>query len=181
MIAATACAVVGAIGDDRRMSIRPVLIAVVVAAAAPAAADVRPTGGIAVGVLSQPSDDDSFSGLLVTGHGGVALDAVWSVVLRVGRSHDSYVDPFDPITYDDTVGYVVPSVRAHAGPLWVETGLGWRGRWRTVTGHASTTDHRLAWWLGLGLQIGPRDHAGLELGVGLVSSAGLLATAGVHY
>lgn len=144
--------------------------AVIAAPAGVAAAEpVHPTGGLALGVLAIPNEDDSFAGPLVTGHVGIVVGRGWSVHARLSLARDTVTDPFDPITYDITYAHAIPSLRWRHRWAWIEGGYGGLERWRSASDGRSTRLRDRIGEVVVGVRPGAeRPGLDLELSFGVV-------------
>lgn len=110
--------------------------------ATPVVAEPTLTGGLGLGALTIPREEDSFTGGMITAQVGGALSRRWAALVRTSYSSDSIVDQMDGATVELRYLSLIPSVRVEDTWAWLEAGFGWVHGWRDKEGGDSGgTDH----------------------------------------
>jgi len=143
----------------------------------------RFSAGAAAGYVSFPfSDDDTFSGPLVSAYAGGRPQCGFMVALRIDHTADTVADPFDSARdRDDRYLVALPSLRL-GSRFWFELGVGAAYRWRHYHDGSDDDGVRFAFDLSTGATLAPRDWiVRPELSIGLLSGTGLFVTVGASY
>ncbi len=148
-----------------------------------AADPARPLAGLSIGHATAPiSDDDAFSGRLISGYAGARLSSSTALALRVHHTSDSVSDPFDQVDdrYDRYL-HALPTLRLGA-TAWIELGAGFTYRWREY-GSGERDDGMIpAFHLAVGVAPGAADWVVRpELSIGVLSSVGAFASVGLRF